>query len=460
MKNFKNQKGITLVALIITIIVLIILAAVTIISVNNMGLVPLAINGTQNYAIAQENEGNLVNGITDLVLGAISNIENGGTGGSSDEEEPEPTTVEEAVTKNHTFKKTTELKDKYENSIVIPAGFRIVKNEEDNVEYKYTETDNHIPSVQDGIVIEDAEGEDAGNQFVWIPTGVIKNKEGADTTIELARYKFEVKYVDNSEPTGTGEATPVQKASECNIDASQEANTQYRVYFDNVENQTDYFYESIEIKENSVAKSLLKFIESAKGTNEGGKGGYYIARYEASYDGSEDPNNAKPLSQQSIGNTGTLYAPKEAGHKHYLWNNITQPDASSKCKAMYEENDYESDLVNSYAWDTAIVFIQTYSENKEYSKQTSLNSKSSSEAPDNTGDRTKEGTTDKVCNIYDMASNCYEWTTETATKTDNPCIYRGGNCFYRTDYTGFRYANMISRGSLGSSFRPCLYITK
>ncbi len=88
MKSFKNQQGITLVALIITIIVLIILAAVTIISVNNMGLVPLAINGTQNYAIAQETEGSLVNGITDLVLGAISNIENSrtGAGGSSSNE--------------------------------------------------------------------------------------------------------------------------------------------------------------------------------------------------------------------------------------------------------------------------------------------------------------------------------------------------------------------------------------
>ncbi len=87
MRNFKNQQGITLVALIITIIVLIILAAVTIISVNNMGLVPLAVNGTQNYAIAQENEGNLVNGITDLVLGAISNIENGGTGAGGNDED-------------------------------------------------------------------------------------------------------------------------------------------------------------------------------------------------------------------------------------------------------------------------------------------------------------------------------------------------------------------------------------
>ena len=33
-------------------------------------------------------------------------------------------------------------------------------------------------------------------------------------------------------------------------------------------------------------------------------------------------------------------------------------------------NDYvESDLMNSYAWDTAIIFIQTFSGDIDYSKQ-------------------------------------------------------------------------------------------
>ncbi len=32
-----------------------------------------------------------------------------------------------------------------------------------------------------------------------------------------------------------------------------------------------------------------------------------------------------------------------------------------------------SDLINSYAWDTAIVFIQKYSGDSDYSRQNSLN---------------------------------------------------------------------------------------
>ncbi|MCI9245897.1 MAG: hypothetical protein HFJ30_01930, partial [Clostridia bacterium] len=59
-----------------------------------------------------------------------------------------------------------------------------------NVEYTYN--GDGTPAVQDGIVIEDNEG----NQFVWIPVGDIKNKDGTTTTITLGRYEdFETKNV-------------------------------------------------------------------------------------------------------------------------------------------------------------------------------------------------------------------------------------------------------------------------
>ena len=54
----REEKGITLVALIITIIVLIILAAVTIIAVKESNMTNIAVNGTQNYAQAQVDESN------------------------------------------------------------------------------------------------------------------------------------------------------------------------------------------------------------------------------------------------------------------------------------------------------------------------------------------------------------------------------------------------------------------
>ena len=65
---------------------------------------------------------------------------------------------------------------------------------------------------------------------------------------------------------------------------------------------------------------------------------------------------------------------------------------------------YASDLVNSYAWDTAIIFIQTYGIGTDASTYASKN-KSTSFA--------KTGiNNDKYCNIWDMSGNALEWTTE------------------------------------------------
>ena len=84
--------------------------------------------------------------------------------------------------------------DQYENIIVIPEGFRIVPNGQNDVKYGDYTGDSSNPSVQEGIVIEDKEG----NQFVWIPVGEINNKDGNTNMIGLARYVFDVRYNDES----------------------------------------------------------------------------------------------------------------------------------------------------------------------------------------------------------------------------------------------------------------------
>ena len=68
----------------------------------------------------------------------------------------------------------------------------------------------------------------------------------------------------------------------------------------------------------------------------------------------------------------------------------------------------ESDLTNSYAWDTAIVFIQEM-KNSNYANKTGGNG-----TLKNTGE-----TGDKICNIFDMAANLLEWTTEYSTNTNS-----------------------------------------
>ena len=96
-----------------------------------------------------------------------------------------------------------------------------------------------------------------------------------------------------------------------------------------------------------------------------------------------------------------------------LWNFITQPQAALVSQNMYKNDSYvESDLINSYAWDTAIVYIQAMG-NSNYANQTDGNG-----TLKNTG-----STEDEKCKIFDMAGNLYELTTEYSTNTTSSRAY-------------------------------------
>lgn len=71
----REEKGITLVALIITIIVLIILAAVTIMTLTNDNFIGTAINGTQSYANAQRYESSQIDALYQKFSATVSNIQ-------------------------------------------------------------------------------------------------------------------------------------------------------------------------------------------------------------------------------------------------------------------------------------------------------------------------------------------------------------------------------------------------
>ncbi len=406
-KDKKYSKGITLVALVITIIVLIILAGISInLVLGENGLFNRAKKAAEDYKQAAIDEQKMTN---DLEEG-IDKIAN----------DNRPKTIEEAKDYGYFYEKTT-LEDSYKNKIVIPAGFKIAEDSGDNV--------------TDGIVIEDKDiidgiGENRGNQYVWIPvsdvdeshTNKIKNgEEGIEIT--LGRYTF----------GSNGKEQLVQKASEYTNEKLISS------CYQELEEFSEGNYVIDLNGKNRTAKDLAGFINSVKAN-----GGYYIARYEASY-GTDNKPNSKAST-----NYNESSAPTQEGT---LWNNITQIDAAKACDNMYDT--VSSDLVNSYAWDTAIVFIQKYSENENYANEHSKNTENLA----NTGER-EDSTTDKVCNIYDMASNCYEWTTENSSYTKensyaNPCVYRGGNdssnCTSTRNYS-------TNSGYNGRTFRPILYI--
>ena len=131
---------------------------------------------------------------------------------------------------------------------------------------------------------------------------------------------------------------------------------------------------------------------------------------------------------------------------------------------MYAGTPFESDLVNSYAWDTATLFLQTIDnrttdKTTKYSRQTSLNTIRDVLATQGTNNLAEASKIDKICNVYDMASNCYEWSTETYSISGNPCIRRGGRYNHCDYYTSIRSDSSLAADiSYYQSFRPLLYL--
>ena len=287
----------------------------------------------------------------------------------------------------------TKLKDEKGNRIVVPAGFKIV---------------NGATTVDKGIVIEDVtETATKGSQFVWIPVGTIIKSDGTNVTITLGRYDFD-------STTGVESAYLGDFVEE---DSSQAS--------------------TLKKWGNTIAKNITNFKNSIA-TN----GGYYIGRYEA----------RTATARNAAGNALTQITEKGTEN---VYNYVTQLQAAQLSQNMYNSDKFTSDLMNSYAWDTATVFIQNCGTNAKYSRQNSLNT---SLLQTGTNSLTDTSKIDVQCNIYDMASNIREWTTETSNNSSLPCGNRGG-IYYNSDYyTSTRYGDRTSDSSVVIGFRPLLYL--
>ena len=283
--------------------------------------------------------------------------------------------------------KNIELKDEKGNKIVVPAGFKIT---------------NDATTVDKGIVIEDAtETATKGSQFVWVPVGTITKADETKTTITLGRYNFD----------STTGVESTYSGSFIEEDANDVS--------------------TIQNNGNTIAKNITNFKKSVAKN-----GGYYIGRYEA----------RTTDKRTSSGNVLTQITEKGTDQ---IYNYVTQAQAASQSQNMYDNtNSFTSDLMNSYAWDTAITFIQKCTDNKKYSFQNRLE----------TSLLYTGTTTDKQCNIYDMASNVMEWTTETSNGSNVPCGSRGGLYDYDNIYTSSRYDATTSHCVYDMGFRPILYL--
>lgn len=201
---------------------------------------------------------------------------------------------------------------------------------------------------------------------------------------------------------------------------------------------------------NATAKENIESEESGFRKSAIDNHGYYIGRYEAR---DKDATEAR-TSSSSKTNPVVITA------NNYVYNYITQKQAAELSRTMYANSYFESDLCNSYAWDTAIVFLQKFDNTilknqRKYAVQKTLNT----EKFDVTGTNNENDLNkiDVICNIYDMASNCLEWSTETKLESKY-CTRRGGNIHYNYTFAGFRGYDWENTIFEGNSFRPILYL--
>ncbi len=121
-----------------------------------------------------------------------------------------------------------------------------------------------------------------------------------------------------------------------------------------------------------------------------------------------------------------------------------------------------SELISSYAWDTALNFICQNSEHG-YILATATSTTYGNIGTGGTGIKQTGGTpADCYSNIYDLVGNCKEWTTEYSSETygssNYPCVYRGGSYFDNDYYAANRNSDTQVCSRIGFSFRLSLYV--
>lgn len=255
-----------------------------------------------------------------------------------------------------------------------------------------------VGTVEDGYVVTDA----SGNEYVWIPVDGIYGEDSTDAKnkILLGRYQFD----SSGNPTAYSGAY------------KEETQAQH---------QSSGFT-------NTIAINIESFINSVRKYN-----GYYIARFEAS----QGSNNK---------------AESKASKK--VWDNLSQEDASAACQGIYKN--FTSDLINSYAWDTALLFIEqkgTKSNSRTYSQEKGANVSNNIQITGNSV-LTSTNAVDEQCRIFDLAGNCAEYTTETSDNSTTPVTVRGDWYLGTLNNTANRQLWSPSLQIEGIGFRAILYL--
>lgn len=258
-----------------------------------------------------------------------------------------------------------------------------------------------------------------GNQYVWIPC----TTDSSSSDLQYARTEWGVEVDGDDNSRAIKDELTLTDASVTYSDAD----TANGINAD-------------------VSKEIVAQIKAEK-ASVAQYGGYYIGRYEV---GRNSDTAVVKYNQ-------TPYA------------SITWSTAYGLAKKIITNSEVNSYLCSSYAWDTAVNFIQNNSTAKNYATSIEgFNGNWNPQAvkdpsgnvikPAGTSQQLNTGLTTQFCNIFDMGGNEAEFTTELNPGTSETVVLRGGGYYYGYSPAGYRWDNVSGRAYVTYGFRATLFL--
>ena len=435
----RQNKGITLIALIITIIVMLILVAVTINMAINGGLFEKAGEAVSDTKNEINKEQTLANGQITVDGKVYSSIDDYLAGNAQT-----PTYANAAKDNGYLTEKATYSDGVETNPAVIPVGYKVV---------------NEGEKIANGIVIADSND----NEFVWIPVkkaivteseiATIKEEDSEVTTdleavqkmVNNGTYPMAVE-VNTKDGEGKVTATNYKGilydfsgTDTLTLTVKDWTNTSsYRepAVLSSYDTQANFTKYGLETYTDTLYQNAYNKMVQSVATN----GGFYVGRYEIS-----------------------LYTDAEDSTIKYAQSKVNQTAlVSTTWYEMYKyERDYStyntnlgvtSEMIWGSEWDQMMIFVNGKNDvkNKKF-YVTTTGSRYSNNSSTKTGMNAK----DQVANIFDLEASRYEWTQEAISSTYR--VSRGGyyhdsGCasyrFSGSGYPTFTNPNYSSRASL------------